>query len=237
MQGPLKCLFESIANVNLIAKGEELPHFDVHCPLLSLPRAFGTTAGTIPASIPYLRPDPLRVRKWAGRLAPGFRIGIAWQGARRIEIDRERSFPLQLFAPLAAIPGVTLISLQKHAGAEQLDDMPSDMRVQHFGEELDAGPDAFVDTAAVMMSLDLVVTSDTAIAHLAGALGRPVWIALKHMPDWRWMLDRDDTPWYPTARLFRQKRRADWIEVFERIAVEVTRTAANKPAAEGQGAV
>lgn len=125
-------------------------------------------------------------------------------------------------------PGLTLISLQKYDGAEQLAHLPPGMTVETLGAEFDAGSDAFADCAAVMMNLDVVISSDTAAAHLAGALGRPVWIVLKHVPDWRWMMDREDTPWYPTARLFRQARRDDWDEVFERIAGELARAAAVK---------
>jgi hypothetical protein len=123
-------------------------------------------------------------------------------------IDIGRSFPLTHFEGLSKIPGVRLISLQKNAGVEQLRELPAGMSVETLGDEFDAGPDAFLDTAAAMESLDLVIASDTAVAHLAGALGRPVWVALKYVPDWRWLLDRADSPWYPTMRLFRQKRRA-----------------------------
>ena len=151
----------------------------------------------------------------------GFRIGICWQGNRQAKVDAGRSFPLRLFEPIAAIPDVRLISLQKNDGVEQLSDLPDSMTVETLGEDFDAGNAAFVDTAAVMMSLDLVVTSDTAIAHLAGALGRPVWLALQQIPEWRWQLDRSDSPWYPTMRLFRQKQRGDWIGVFEEISSEL----------------
>ena len=114
-----------------------------------------------------------------------------------------------------------LISLQKNDGVEQLSDLPASMIVETLGDYFDAGPDAFVDTVAAMMSLDLVITSDTAIAHLAGALGRPVWLLLQHVPDWRWLLDRSDSPWYPTMRLFRQPRPGDWAGAFADIASEL----------------
>ena len=155
-----------------------------------------------------------------------------WQGKSTADVDFGRSIPLRSFAPLSRIPGLTLISLQKYDGAEQLA-LPPGMTVETLGAEFDAGSDAFVDCAAVMMNLDLVISSDTAAAHLAGALGRPVWIVLKHVPDWRWMMDREDTPWYPTARLFRQARRDDWDEVFERIAGELARAAAPKTKSGG----
>jgi Family of unknown function (DUF6165) len=166
---------------------------------------------------------------WAKRLpASQFRVGIVWQGKSTADVDIGRSIPLRSFAPLCHIPGLTLISLQKNDGVRQLAHLPPGMTVETLGAEFDAGDDAFVDCAAVMMNLDLVISSDTAAAHLAGALGRPVWIVLKHVPDWRWMMDRGDTPWYPTARLFRQARRDDWGEVFERIAGELARAAAAK---------
>ena len=149
-----------------------------------------------------------------------------WQGKATSDADTGRSVPLRAFAPLCHIPGVKLISLQKNHGLEQLAHLPPGMSVETLGAEFDAGPDAFMDCAAVMMNLDLVISCDTAAAHLAGALGRPVWIVLKHVPDWRWMMDREDTPWYPTARLFRQARRGDWDEVFLRIASELARAAA-----------
>jgi hypothetical protein len=121
---------------------------------------------------------------------------------------------------ISQIPNVRLVSLQKE-GVEQLDTLPEGMKVESLGEEYDAGADAFLDAAAVMENLDLIISSDTAIAHLAGALGRPVWVALKHVPDWRWMLDRSDSPWYPTMRLFCQRTEGDWKEVFSDIANEL----------------
>ena len=135
-----------------------------------------------------------------------------------------RSFPVVLFRALSGLPGIRLISLQKNAGEEQLDALSGDLRIERLGADFDAGPDAFLDTAAVMESVDLVITSDTSIAHLAGALGRPTWVALKHIPDWRWLLGRADCPWYPSHTLFRQERRGDWDGVFERIRGRVGRS-------------
>ena len=202
--------------VPVIAVGEAPPPFDFYCPLLSLPRIFGMTA---PAP-PYLTAQSDRVARWRERIGThGRRIGIAWQGNPTAAVERGRSMPLREFLPLAHVPGVRLISLQKHHGLEQL--AQAGVPVETLGEDFDPGPDAFIDAAAVMQCLDLVITSDTAIAHLAGALARPVWVALKHVPDWRWILDRSDSPWYPTMRLFRQKTRDDWRGVFDDMAREL----------------
>jgi tetratricopeptide (TPR) repeat protein len=193
-------------------------HIDFHNPLLSMPLAFNTDRSNIPASVPYLRAEPDRIRTWANRIGrDGFKIGISWQGNKRVTADIGRSFPLHHFERLSKSRNVRLISLQKNAGVEQLLELPSGMKVETFGDEFDDGPDAFIDTAAVMESLDLIITSDTAIAHLAGALGRPVWVALKFVPDWRWFLNRSDSPWYPTMRLFRQTSVGDWYDVFTEI--------------------
>lgn len=192
--------------------------FDFQSALLSLPATFGTTLETVPADVPYLHPEAALVEKWRQRIGDdGCKIGICWQGNPAAPIDVGRSIPLHCFDAVAAVPGVRLVSLQKTHGLDQLTSLPSGLRVEVLAD-LDAGPDAFVDTAAVIARLDLVITSDTAVAHLAGALGRPVWIVLKDAPDWRWMFGREDSPWYPTARLFRQRQRGDWKEVFARMA-------------------
>ena len=217
-------LFGVIKGVTLVAAGEPLPPFDAHCPLLSLPRAFGTTLSNIPAAVPYLSADAGRASAWRDRLPRyGFRVGVAWQGNPVGKIDRGRSFPLAALAPIARVPGVRLVSLQKNDGEEQLRHLPDGMVVNGLGAGFDQGPDAFLDTAAVMDSLDLVITCDTSVAHLAGALGRPAWVALKAVPDWRWMLDREDSPWYPTLRLFRQTTPGDWDGLFARMAGELAR--------------
>jgi tetratricopeptide (TPR) repeat protein len=191
-------------------------HFDYHVALLSMPLAFRTIDDNIPHEVPYLRAEPDRVRKWRDALGTGgVKIGICWQGNKRASADAGRSFLLSQFRGVSMIPGVRLISLQKSDGAEQLTDLPAGMNVEILGDGLDSGTDAFLDTAAVMESLDLVITADTAIAHLGGALARPTWVALKHVADWRWQLERDDSPWYPTMRLFRQARRDDWKSAFD----------------------
>ncbi len=187
--------------------------FDYHIPLLSMPLAFAGDAFS--AAVPYLRAEPRRVEDWRARIGMhGFKIGIGWQGAPRGTVALGRSFPLTQFADISAMPGVRLISLQKNDGREQLDTLPPGMAIETFGDDVDTGRHAFLDSAAIMESLDLVITSDTAIAHLAGALGRPVWVALQYVPDWRWFLERLDSPWYPTMTLFRQPARGDWESVF-----------------------
>jgi tetratricopeptide (TPR) repeat protein len=199
----------------IIEAGGVLPVFDLWCPLLSLPPLLGMQA---PAP-PYLTADADRVAAWRDRIGVhGRRIGIAWQGNPTSAAERGRSIPLREFLPLAQIPGVRLISLQKHHGLEQFAGVPDGMRIETLDDDFDAGPDAFIDTAAAMQCLDLVITSDTSVAHLAGALGRPVWVGLQHVPDWRWLLEGEDCLWYPTMRLFRQTRRGDWSGVFTRMA-------------------
>jgi tetratricopeptide (TPR) repeat protein len=191
---------------------------DLLLPLLSAPYVLGTTASTIPSAVPYLTADPALVAKWQQELSAidGLKIGIAWQGSRGFPLDRWRSIPLAHFAPLARSPGVQLVSLQKGFGAEQV--AAVDFHLIDLSPQLDESAGPFMDTAAVLSSLDLVVTSDTAIAHLAGALGVPVWVALQFSPNWRWLVDREDSPWYPTMRLFRQTAFGDWPSVFQRMA-------------------
>jgi len=208
--------------------------YDFQCALMSLPGIFGTTLETIPSGAPYLFPEAALVDRWRQRVGDrGLKIGIAWQGRAGKRIDMGRSVPLRCFRALAVVPGVRLISLQKHDGLDQLSDLPPEMTIENLGAELDEGPDAFVDTAAAMSSLDLIVTSDTAVAHLAGALGRPVWVALKQAPDWRWLLGRADSPWYPSMRLYRQSIRDDWDGVFERIATDAAALAGARQAERG----
>jgi Flp pilus assembly protein TadD len=196
----------------IVRAGDPLPPFDLACPLMSLPAIHRTTEATIPAAFPWLKAEPDAIARWRTRLGEhGFRVGIAWQGNPSRREDRGRSIDLAHFLPLASVPGVRLISLQKDDGTEQL--TPA-MTVETLGLDFDQGPNGFIDTAAVMMNLDLVIASDTAIPHLAGALGRPVWVALRAVPDWRFMTRRADSPWYPTMRLFRQAARDQWGPVF-----------------------
>lgn len=211
----LVALVRTLSSTVAVLPHTEAPvRCDFYVPLLSLPLAFQTTVATVPGGVPYLSAEEPRVAAWRARLgAHGFRVGISWQG-RSGRGDRGRSFPVHLFHQLAQVPGVRLISLQKNEGEAQLDRLPEGLAIERPGVDFDAGPDAFLDTAAVMNCLDLVISSDTATLHLAGALGRPAWAVLRNIPDWRWMLDRNDSPWYPTMRLFRQPERGDWQSVF-----------------------
>ncbi len=191
--------------------------FDLHCPLLSLPLALGTTIETIPAYFPYLHSDADLAATWRDKLgSDGLKIGICWEGhPSRAELDR--SFPLTAFAPIARVPGVRLISLQTGVGLEQLADLPDGMAVEHFEDTSDHGMRPFTALAAMITAVDLVITTDTVVAHVAGALGRPTWVVLKHVADWRWGRSGETTPWYRTLRLFRQPRRGDWNGAFEAV--------------------
>lgn len=224
-QRPLVSLMRGLgADIGIVDPEDPPPPCDLRLPLLSLPLALGTT--TIPAKVPYLRAAQDRVERWRRRLAgDGLRVGVCWQG-NRSAIDRGRSFPMAELAVLSRVQGVRLVSLQKGDGATQLADLPAGMRIETLGEDFDSGPDAFLDSAAVLTLCDLVVTSDTAMAHLAGALGVTAWVALKAVPDWRWQLGRRDSPWYPTLRLFRQTTRGAWGPVFDEMALELRRLAA-----------
>jgi hypothetical protein len=193
-------------------------------PLLSLPAWHQTQTNTVPFAQGYLEADPLRVRHWSTHLrgTQGLRIALAWAGNPQMETGRYagRSPPLSALAPLMNIPGISFISLQKYAGEEQLDTVPFGHLIRRL-PELDAGPDAFIDTAAVLKCVDLLVTSDTATAHLAGALAVPTWLCLMHEPDWRWMRRGSSTPWYASLRLFRQPAPGDWARVFADVAAEL----------------
>jgi tetratricopeptide (TPR) repeat protein len=226
-QKPLRVLLAGCPGADVLCEQNREPAaFDVWSPLLSVPGLLSTTIETIPAPGPYLFASPKLVERWRRYLSrfKGFKVGICWQGSSGHSADRYRSVPLGQFAPLAAIEGVQLISLQKGHGSDQLRDLTQPFSVFDLAYKLDNSSGAFMDTAAVMMSLDLVITADTAIAHLAGALGVPVWNALHMiMTDWRWLLDRQDSPWYPTMRLFRQSRPDDWTGVFARMATELVK--------------
>lgn len=217
----LKRLLDSLG-VPVVAWSNAPPAHDLHLPMMSLPERLGVGDAVAGPASPYLSVDSGLVDAWRARLPGGpVRIGIAWQGNPNAKVDRVRSVPLRAFAPLAGLPGVTLVSLQKGAGVEQLAELPPGMRVEILPEDFASGPDSFLDTAAVISALDLVVSIDSAVTHLAGALQRPLIVALKAVPEWRWMASGETSPWYPSAQLFRQSRPGDWDELMVRIAAAV----------------
>ncbi len=241
VQPRLKPLLErQFIDVRVAAHGESCGPCDYQCPLLSVPRAFATELATIPARVPYLRVEPTAIERWAQRLSrgEGLRVGIAWQGNPEAERNwaRGRSILLAALEPLAREPGVRLISLQTGPGAEQLNSVGFTARVLSFGTALDTGAGAFMDTAAIIMSLDVVISSDSAVAHLAGALGVPVWVALHATSEWRWLLDRSDSPWYPTMRLFRQPAAGDWEAVVRNISAALRQLPAARSSTQSSGA-
>ena len=203
------------SNTSLVTSLPEENQIDFETPLVSLPLLLNTTLETIPATNPYLFADQERIQTWGERFSlDRFKIGICWQGSTWKNAVG-RSFPVSLFEGISRIPNVELISLHKGEGEAQMAGIEFD--VTTLGHDFDAGQDAFLDTAAVMMNCNLIITACTSVAHLAGAIGRPTWVALKQTPDWRWMLDRPDSPWYPTITLYRQESRGDWVDVFETI--------------------
>lgn len=234
-QAALVPLLQSCPYIDiLVPRGTPLPPFDVHLPLMSAPRVFQTRLDTIPADIPYLFARPERVAYWREQLEryPRPRVGIAWQGSRNHQADRQRSIELARLEPLN-IAGVILISLQRGEGVEQIAAARHVLPVVDLGPDVDRAFGAFIDTAAILMNLDLVITVDTAVAHLAGALGVPVWTLLSFSPDWRWLLEREDSPWYPTMRLLRQQKPGDWSAPLEqaRAGLERLVAAASSPVA------
>lgn len=225
---PLARLFASCPGVDrVVVEQDPLPDFDTYAPLMSLPALFGTTLSTVPGGVPYLRADRQSVAHWRRKLEPdrGFRVGIVWQGNPKYGRDYQRSFRLAQLAPLAKVPGVRFVSLQNGPATEQIRAVADQFSVRNLGNRLGD----FLDIAGAMKSLDLVVAPDTAVAHLAGALGLPVWLALPFDPDFRWLHGRDDSPWYPAHRLFRQRRPGDWDEVFARMAVALSAKVALSP--------
>jgi hypothetical protein len=214
---PLIGRVEGVAAI--VRRGDPLPPFDLHCPLMSLPLAFGTRLDSIPAHVPYLHAPPLSLEKWRARLLPADvpRIGLVWSGKPTHKNDHNRSIPITRLAPVLRKPGFQFVSLQKDyraADRAELKTYPALIR-------LDDALSDFADTAAVVAALDLVIAVDTAVAHLAGAMGKPVWILLPAIGDWRWLRQREDSPWYPTARLVRQPRIGDWASVIARVASDL----------------
>ena len=215
---PMVRLFKDLDGVDVMVKsGDSFPLFDYHVPLLELPRLFDTTPDTIPAADAYLSADKDLVSAWTERLGPkeGYRIGLVWGGNPSHLNDRNRSIAPELFRPLAETPGVSAFSLM--VGRDGECGRVFGSAVTDLAEDLTD----FAETAAAIANMDLVISVDTAVVHLAGALGTPVWSLLPFNPDWRWMLDRDDSPWYPSMRLFRQEKRKDWESVLGRIAAEL----------------
>jgi hypothetical protein len=212
-------LSQLLPRERIFVRWEDCPPFAAFMPLSGLPRLHGTRVDTVPAPIPYLRADPERVTAWTERLrrlAPGRqkRVGIVWAGRPTHNNDRRRSSKLADFAPIAALPGVALVSLQKGPAADQAGGYFGRAPLVNIGAEVRD----YDDTMALLECLDLVVTVDTSVGHLAAAMGKPVWILLATSPDWRWLLSRSDTPWYPTVRLFRQTVPRQWSDVFKAVA-------------------
>ena len=219
VQMPLRGLLKQISPTIQIINPHELPtDFDYHCPMLSLPLAFQTTLETIPAQQQYLKADEELQFAWSARLPPktNSRIGLVWSGRTDSKSDYNRSMQLQQFLPILSADA-DWICLQKEIKEKDLGVLRQDGRIAYFGDDLRD----FSDTAALLDQMDLVITIDTSVAHLAGAMGKPVWILLRYNSDWRWLLDRDDSPWYPSARLFRQQQIGDWAGVIDRVGSEL----------------
>lgn len=221
-QKELVSLLSGVEGVSKVhGSGEPLTDFDLQSPILSLPYLLGTDIATIPGSIPYIRPEKSLVDKWRASMSryegADMKVGLAWAGKPSHKRDLHRSFPLSVYEPLAGFKNITFISLQKGDAAVDARYQPEGMNlVEPMGEVTD-----FSDTAALIENLDLVISADTAVAHLAGAMGKPVWTLLPYAPDWRWLLDRSDSPWYPTMKLFRQSKPMDWADVIRRICSEL----------------
>ena len=217
----LKSLISGMDGVmEVVGRGDPLPDFDWHCPLMTLPKVFGTTMESIPRTIPYLNGDPVLVRIWRVRLddkPKKFKVGLAWAGNPEHLNDRNRSCSLENLTLLLQVENVQFFSLQKGRGSEEAKNPPLGMELIDLTDQIKG----FSDTAALIENLDLVVSVDTAVAHLAGAIGKRVWTLLPYSPDWRWLLKWEDSPWYPTMRLYRQGSPGDWIEVIQRMAADL----------------
>jgi len=225
VQPELKKPFASLEGAAVCsARGETLPAYDVHCPLGSLPLALKTEAANIPATIPYLRADDARIAKWQPRIdaLPGKRIALAWAGNVAHANDRNRSIDLKLLEPILSLDGVSFLSVQRDLRGDDAERLARHAHVTHVGGELSD----MADTAAIAALVDLTLSVDTAVAHLAGALGRPLWVMLPFAPDWRWTMSGERSPWYPQARLFRQPALGDWPSVVATLRAELARFAA-----------
>jgi Flp pilus assembly protein TadD len=206
-----------VPEAEVVALGGASPSVDAWCPMMSLPRVFGTTLETIPAAVPYLSVDPAVAERWRARLGAsrGLKVGVVWSGAQGYGNNVRRAMPAERLAPLLDLEGVSWFSLQVGERAPELARLPPGI--------VDLSPELtdFGETAGALLGLDLLISTDTSVPHLAGALARPVWVMLAFMPDWRWLLDRDTCPWYPTMRLFRQRARGAWEDVVRRVGVEL----------------
>jgi hypothetical protein len=218
---PLQDLMASVSGVaRVISEKDRPPNFDVHCPLLSLPLAFKTRIESIPANTPYLSAPSETMRNWDLSFGSKdrLRVGLAWSGRPTNRDDSNRSIKLQSLLPLLDVRA-NFVSLQKDVRPDDATELKVRSDLLHVGDKLKT----FADTAAVIANLDLVISVDTSVVHLAGALAKPVWVLLSFVPDWRWLLNRDDSPWYPTARLFRQNAPGDWAGVISRVVRELER--------------
>jgi hypothetical protein len=229
LQGSLVPLARSLkCPVQIIAAGAPRPRFDVRCSLMTVPLAFRTTLETIPRDVPYLWADPALVERWRPRLAPdaALRIGVVWAGNPRQATETKRGIGIDGYRALFPVPGTRWFSLQVGPRAPDVARLPPGMVTDLSSELTD-----FAQTAAVIRNLDLVITTDTSVAHLAGALGQPVWTMLRWSPDWRWAMSGQSNAWYPTMRLFRQARRDDWREPLAEARRELEALAAHRAAA------
>ena len=223
VEGPEALLevFSTVKGIGqLVPQGAALPHFDLHVPMMSLPLAFRTTLETIPQKVPYISADAARCefwREWLAENEASMKVGLVWAGRPTHTGDRQRSMQLRQFLPIFRVPDVDFVSLQFDRGIEQIAQLPGRQPIRDASADIHD----FADTAALVSQLDLVIAVDTAVAHLAGALGKPVWVLLPSPPDWRWMLRREDSPWYPAMRLFRQQRALEWDPVIARLRKEL----------------
>jgi len=219
VQAPLVLLLDGLFSVEgLIKQGDPLPSFDFHCPLMSLPLAFQTTLTSVPNAVPYLKPSPEKQLFWAEKLGPTsqLRVGLVWSGDPRHQNDKHRSIALdELLTALP--PGCTYVSLQSEIRDSDRQALENCDRLVHFGSELKD----FSDTAALCAQMDVVVCVDTSVAHLSGALGKPTFLLLPYNPDWRWLLERSDSPWYPTMQLYRQGQLGSWQSALENVSVDL----------------
>lgn len=228
VQKPLMHLVARCHYIDLLVPlNTPTPSHDAYATLMSMPAVFADTEETMPRTIPYLFPDPSRVAYWHGQLAHDhtFKIGICWQPDIQNDVSRlpiaRRGIPLSLFHQIGRMPGITLYSFQQKEGLDQLHQLPADVHLHIFERSFDVDHGNFVDTAAVMQEMDLIISTDTATAHLAGALGKPVWLLLPYVTDWRWIHGRTDSPWYPMMRIFKQSHPFDWQSMMHEVYEEL----------------